>query len=545
MEPAAPHRERLLLAMLAALAILPLLGARDLWHSDEPRYAQVAREIVTSGDAVVMHVNDAVYREKPPLLFWMQAAIGHLRGDVDPIAARLPAALFAILGVVLTYEWARRLGLCAHAFLAAALLATSFDWWWLGQRAAFDGILATWIVAALLCEELARTQQASGHAAGALRWRLGFAACLGLGFLTKGPPVLIFGLIGRLVREWAAWRTRRLEPGWRAIPPQSAASRVMATLGSGLLQLLVFAAVLSIWIGPLWHRLGLDDLLANFRRQTAGRMGEDAPHSQPPWYYLTTLPIDALPWSIAWLVAGVVAWRQRRRPASSSTPAVSPSVAPAEAEARRFLLAFVVVVVVIFSAIRGKRSLYLMPLQPAIAMLSALVLAWLVGDATAARRKWFRFVVATCVLLTGGALWVMPRLDRGLDLGPLHFAAKSPRPLGAALAAAATPDDVVVALSLRHPDSLRYYSEGERRAHGLPKLAPLVIVELPKRDADVAASAAAQELRELASRHGSRLVIVCEPRDAARLPALLGLEIDQLVAVTSDDRDYVIVRVHR
>lgn len=533
------------------MSVLPLLTVRDLWHSDEPRYAQVAREIVTGGDAVVMHVNDAIYREKPPLLFWMQAALGQWRGDVDALAARLPSALAALLGVLLTYAWARRLRLGAHAFLAGALLATTFDWWWLAQRAAFDVVLATFVVAALLCEEIARRHATR---AGRLGWRLLFAVALGFGFLAKGPPVLLFGIVGHLAREWAARRTRQLEPGWRTVAAGTSGARVARGFGEVVLQLLAFAAVLSIWIGPLWARLGFDDLLANFQRQTAGRMGEEAPHSQPFWYYLTTLPGDSLPWSLAWLVALIAAWRARGRAMPAQHDPAAALAAPAalsaaiddvaaRAEARRFLLAFVLAIVALFSAIRGKRSLYLLPLQPALALLTALLLAHLAGSAEAARRKCFRLVVASAVLLTGGALWLMPRLDAGFTLAGRTFPARSPRPLGAALAELATPADTVVALSLRHPDSLRYYSEGERRARGLPLLAPLVLLELPKRDDEAAASDAARQLQELAERRGAQLLIVCEPRDAARLPALLHRELELLRALVSDDRDYQLLRV--
>ena len=43
------------------------LGQWDLWNPDEPRYAQVTREMVNGGDWILMHFNGRVYEDKPPL----------------------------------------------------------------------------------------------------------------------------------------------------------------------------------------------------------------------------------------------------------------------------------------------------------------------------------------------------------------------------------------------------------------------------------------------------------------------------------------------
>lgn len=87
---ALPRRDELLLAALALAVFLPGIAARDLWNPDEPRYAEVAREMLERGDWLVPHLNGQVYSEKPPLQLWAIAAFGLLRGEVDVVAARLP-----------------------------------------------------------------------------------------------------------------------------------------------------------------------------------------------------------------------------------------------------------------------------------------------------------------------------------------------------------------------------------------------------------------------------------------------------------------------
>ena len=59
-------RDLALVIALVALAGVPSLFTRDLWNPDEPRYMEVAREMVVLGDYVMPHLNGQVYSEKPP-----------------------------------------------------------------------------------------------------------------------------------------------------------------------------------------------------------------------------------------------------------------------------------------------------------------------------------------------------------------------------------------------------------------------------------------------------------------------------------------------
>ena len=66
-------RRKYVIALLAVgigLFILNL-GGRDLWESDETRYAVIARERKETGNWILPHLNREVYAEKPPLSFWL------------------------------------------------------------------------------------------------------------------------------------------------------------------------------------------------------------------------------------------------------------------------------------------------------------------------------------------------------------------------------------------------------------------------------------------------------------------------------------------
>ena len=58
------------LLLLAPVLFLANTWGYDLWPADEPRFGQVAREMMESGDYLVPHINGEPYKEKPPLLFW-------------------------------------------------------------------------------------------------------------------------------------------------------------------------------------------------------------------------------------------------------------------------------------------------------------------------------------------------------------------------------------------------------------------------------------------------------------------------------------------
>src|SRR5215475_2268145 len=92
----APHRPLLALTLLASLLYLPSVWMRDLWNPDEPRYAEVAREMVARDDYALPHLNGAVYGEKPPLFFWLGAAAGSLPGVPFESGTRLVSALAAL-----------------------------------------------------------------------------------------------------------------------------------------------------------------------------------------------------------------------------------------------------------------------------------------------------------------------------------------------------------------------------------------------------------------------------------------------------------------
>src|SRR5205823_8303512 len=123
-----PGRGRTLLVVgVLAVTVIPLLcglGAWPLIEPDEGRNAEVAREMLASGQWSVPHFNGLPYLDKPVLLFWMIAGAFRALG-VSELAARLPSVVGALATVLLTYDLVRVLAGRRRALLAAAVLATA------------------------------------------------------------------------------------------------------------------------------------------------------------------------------------------------------------------------------------------------------------------------------------------------------------------------------------------------------------------------------------------------------------------------------------
>ena len=218
-EPADRNLGPRLLVLVAALAcVVGALSSRDLWAPDEPRYGQVSREMLASGNWLVPHVNGEPYAEKPPLYYWLAAALSIPGGRVTAITARLAAALLAAGAVWLTARLALRLfrdrwlAACAAGVFASTALVL-----WNAPRAALDLPLTFFV---LLCVERAVAWSGGGGWTAALLAGAAWAGAV----LVKGPvglflPPLV--LAGAFLFARRAPRLR--DPGWWLMPVVMAA----------------------------------------------------------------------------------------------------------------------------------------------------------------------------------------------------------------------------------------------------------------------------------------------------------------------------------
>src|SRR5216684_289896 len=138
----------LVCAILASILYLPALGRPALWEPDEGRYAEIAREMVLSGDYVTPRDDFELYFEKPPLVYWANAASIKFFG-ANEFAVRLPAALFSIGQIIVTAALAEVMFGAATGLFSALALALSPLFFGFARFATLDPALAFFLTAAL------------------------------------------------------------------------------------------------------------------------------------------------------------------------------------------------------------------------------------------------------------------------------------------------------------------------------------------------------------------------------------------------------------
>jgi 4-amino-4-deoxy-L-arabinose transferase-like glycosyltransferase len=326
------------------LAALALFGAgasrRELWRTDEQRYAEVARELgAESGSWLVPHLNGEVYDDKPPGFFWLVALLHDGLGFELGAAAKAVSVAAASLSVALAFALGRRL-YGVHEGLAAALVLGSSEMFLsLALRGNLDALLTACITASLYA--CWRGEEASNDAS-AVRWRLAAGGFAGLGMLVKGPVALAVPAAAVLFHGG-------LTRGWRRIRP----SLWLPALAISLVPGLAWLAAAAAESGTDYVR---DLVLGHAVAHPLGGVSKQRPF----WYYAKSLPASFAPWSIA--LPGCVALFASRRKRSSEDA---------------FAIAWLCAPLLLLSLFPAKRHLYLLPLLPGAALLVSRWLAWL------------------------------------------------------------------------------------------------------------------------------------------------------------------------
>src|SRR5579864_4003360 len=285
----------LLLAGFCAFLFFYGLGQFGLIGADEPRYAQVAREMLDRHDWITPVLGGHPWLEKPPLYYWQAMLVYSVLG-VSDVAARVPSAIDATLLVIAVYLFFRRFrrgvevdGALITASCAGVVgyaRAASMD---MALAAAFSvGMLAWWA------------------------WREGerriylalFYFCIALGMLAKGPVAPSLAAASVVLFAAAAREPRLIV-------------RTFWWPGISL-----FCAIALPWY------IAVETRNPQFFREfivehNLARFTTDLYHHRPRfWYYLPVTAVALMPWTIFVIVAFVEpvrAWWVERK-ATSTAP---------------------------------------------------------------------------------------------------------------------------------------------------------------------------------------------------------------------------------
>jgi 4-amino-4-deoxy-L-arabinose transferase-like glycosyltransferase len=326
------HRLALLfLIILSSVTFFYGLGRLALVGPDEPRYAEVAREMMTSGDYISTKLCGCLWFEKPALIYWMAAASYHLFG-VNEFAARFPSALFALITVVALYLCLNRAASRAHAIISSVVLATSGIFIAYARAVTTDMALAAAMSVALLSGHFA-TRSYGKERLGL--WSLSFAS-MGMAVLAKGLVGLvlvltILALFALITRNPKAIRLKEI------------------FLGSA-----VFLAVAATWYLPVVLRHGSEFINEFFIRHHFERYAsDDFGHPQPFYFFFMVAIVGILPWSFFLIPAAA---RLKKHFIDRNTLLV-------------FAWLWAIVPLVFYSLSRSKLPGYILPSFPAFAVI--------------------------------------------------------------------------------------------------------------------------------------------------------------------------------
>ena len=399
------------LALLLSVVWFVMLGSRTLVPTDEGRYAEMAREMLASGDWITTRLNGIKYFEKPPLQIWMTALAFKLFGLGD-WQARLWTGLCGYAGIILVgvaglRVFGRRAGLAAAAILASCLF-----WAAMGHINTLDMGLAGGMTLAL-CGMLV-SQVAAGPTRAAMRrhWMLACWAGMALAVLSKGLiglalPGAVLIVYTVVARDWAIWTRLHLLAG-----------------------LAVFLAITAPWFvlvslhNPEFARFFF--IHEHFERFTS-----KVHHREGAWYYfLPILAAGLLPWLAVTVQAMWAGCSEHGLPGTGTGNHTNIDKASARGfQPKKLLLVWGILIFVFFSVSGSKLPSYILPIFPALALLLAAYLE------DAPRRAWL--LLGGSATLVGCAMLVlaakMPQFAKDAsDLA--NFQAAQPWATAAALA---------------------------------------------------------------------------------------------------------------
>ncbi|MGA8152535.1 MAG: glycosyltransferase family 39 protein [Terriglobales bacterium] len=312
------------------LAYFGLVGA------DEPRYAQVAREMLSRHDWVTPTLGGKPWLEKPPLYYW-QAILAYSIFGVSDWAARLPSAVDATLMVVAVYAFLRRFRPGYHLD-GALITASAAGVIGFARAASTDMPLAAMVTLSLLAWY-------AWYESGSKRLLAMAYVFLALAALAKGPVApLLAGVIVALVA--AAKGEYRL------------IGRTLWVPGILLFCVIALPWYISVQVrNPEFFRVFI-------LQHNLARFGSNLYHHKEPfWYYLPVVMLGWVPWTVFALAAlgqSVRAWGAEGREMLGSESALN-----------AFLLIWLVVPVLFFSFSQSKLPGYIVPALPAGTILLA------------------------------------------------------------------------------------------------------------------------------------------------------------------------------
>jgi 4-amino-4-deoxy-L-arabinose transferase-like glycosyltransferase len=347
---------------------------------DEARFAQATKQMVETGDFVDIRFQDDVRYKKPVGIYWLQSAavetasaLGLPRAELRIWVYRIPSLVGAIGAVLLTYWSALAFVTRRGAVLAALLVCSSVLLGVEARLAKTDATLLLTVVAAMgaLARVYLSWQRGEDPEYPPWSWPAIFWTALAGGVLLKGPFILLFvalAIVTLAILDRSASWLWRLRPVW------------------GLMWMLVLVLP---WFVAIFWRAGETFFTDSIGGDMLSKLTAQESHGAPPGLYLLLFWITFWPGAPLAGMATPAVWRARREPGA------------------QFLLAWLVPSWIVFELVLTKLPHYVLPLYPAIAILTVGALerrvlsrSWLMRSSA----WWFAIPALASIIAVVGAI---------------------------------------------------------------------------------------------------------------------------------------------
>jgi 4-amino-4-deoxy-L-arabinose transferase-like glycosyltransferase len=329
-------RDGVLLAGFCTFLFFYGLGQFGLVGADEPRYAQVAREMLERRDWITPTLGGKPWLEKPPLYYW-QAMVGYRIFGVRDWSARLPSSLDASLIVLGVYVFLRKLRPGFHMD-GALMTASAAGLVGFAHSASTDTPLAAMFALTMLA------WYAWWETSRKIYLAI-FYSLLALAVLAKGPVAIILAgaviaLFALVARDAHIVRNTLWIPG-----------------------ILLFLLITLPWFGAVQMR-NPEFFRIFILEHNLARFGTALYHHEEPfWYYLPVTALALVPWIVFTVVSAFevtrACWSERK------------TLLATEDALNVFLVLWLIVPVLFFSLSRSKLPGYILPAVPAGTLLVA------------------------------------------------------------------------------------------------------------------------------------------------------------------------------
>ena len=377
--------------IICIISILPWIGLGDFSTKGEPREAAVAVSMLETDNWILPEVYANEFAYKPPLAHWLMAAASLPQGYVSEFTSRLPSALafIVLIGFTLVF-FGKRLKF-QQAFIATLLMITCVELHRAGMTTRVDMLLTTFMVIGLY--QLYRWEdqlELKGLP-------ITIPALLGCAILTKGPvgvilPLFVFAVYLLMLRKYSYLK---------------------------IFKTLLYSGISSLFLPSLWYiaawKQGGEDFLNVVLAENFGRffhlntpnINYDLGHENGVWYNFMTLATGFIPWTIFFFFSLFgLKLHKPEKSVKDFLKQIWNYIQDMEKE-KLFSLVALVCIIFFYSIPSSKRSVYLMPAYPFIAIFLAQYALYITEYRTKVTRIFATFLAAitsVVLLIIGGTI---------------------------------------------------------------------------------------------------------------------------------------------